>query len=135
MLQRNGELAVDVGAVANPEGMADERRCNRERRQRQRRWTSAPTDRQGCTGTELKDDRRGQSQRRHRQAERSELLDPARPEEELRRATVEEYRREAETRCKEPGAGRATPRSSPGICVMRVIRRSPTVPADRKSTR
>src|SRR5690606_24660828 len=109
MLPRDGELAAEVGAVESPEGMADERRGNRERRQRQRRRTTAPTARRGCSGTEPNDWRRGQSQRRNRQAERSELLEPGRPEEELRRATVEEYRREAETRCKEPGAGRATP--------------------------
>jgi hypothetical protein len=48
---------------------------------------------------------RGQSQRRHRQAERGELLDSDCPGEELRRATIEKHRREAESRCEEPGAG------------------------------
>src|SRR3546814_9213438 len=64
MLQRDRELPVEVGAIESPEGVADERRRNRERRQRQRRRATAPPDRQGRTGTELKGDRRGQGQRR-----------------------------------------------------------------------
>src|SRR5690606_16518799 len=88
------------------EGMADECRRNRERRQRQRRRAAAPTDRQGRTGTELNGDRRGQGERRRGQAERGKLRDPARPAEELRRAAVEEHRREAEPRCRPVGTGR-----------------------------